>query len=33
MKYKIDTATLEDTETIVQFQLAMAKESEDTELD
>ncbi len=33
MKYRIDTATAADTETIVQFQLAMAKESEDTQLD
>lgn len=33
MKYKIDTADIQDTETIVQFQLAMAKESEGTELD
>jgi ribosomal protein S18 acetylase RimI-like enzyme len=33
MKYRIDTATAADTETLVQFQLAMAKESEDTELD
>ena len=32
-KYKIDVANIEDTETIVKFQLAMAKESEGTELD
>ena len=32
-KYKIDVATPEDTETLVNFQLAMAKESEGTELD
>ena len=32
-KYKIDIASIEDTETIVRFQLAMAKESEGTELD
>lgn len=33
MKYQIETACLEDTETIVQFQLNMARESEDSELD
>ncbi len=33
MRYRIDTATLEDTETIVQFQLNMALESEGTKLD
>lgn len=32
-KYKIDVANIEDTETLVKFQLAMAKESEGTELD
>ena len=32
-KYKIDVASIEDTETLVKFQLAMAKESEGTELD
>ncbi len=32
-KYKIDIANLEDTETLVKFQMAMAKESEGTELD
>ena len=32
-KYKIDVANIEDTETIVKLQLAMAKESEGTELD
>lgn len=32
-KFKIDVATIEDTETLVNFQLAMAKESEGTELD
>ena len=32
-KYKIDVANIEDTETIVKFQIAMAKESEGTELD
>ena len=32
-KYKIDVASIEDTETLVRFQLAMAKESEGTELD
>ena len=32
-KYKIDVATPEDTETLVNFQLAMAKESEGKELD
>ena len=32
-KYKIDVANIEDTETIVRFQLAMAKESEGTDLD
>lgn len=32
-KYKIDVANIEDTETLVKFQLAMAKESEETELD
>ena len=31
--YKIDVANIEDTETLVKFQLAMAKESEGTELD
>lgn len=33
MKYRIDTATPDDTETIVQFQLDMALESEGTKLD
>nr|MBP7472890.1 GNAT family N-acetyltransferase [Prevotella sp.] len=33
MKYNIDIASLQDTETIVNFQLLMAKESENTELD
>lgn len=33
MKYQIETACLEDTETIVQFQLDMARESEDSKLD
>ncbi len=32
-KYKIDIANLEDIETLVKFQMAMAKESEGTELD
>lgn len=32
-KYKIDTATVDDTETIVKFQLDMARESEGTQLD
>ena len=32
-KFKIDVANIEDTETLVKFQLAMAKESEGTELD
>lgn len=32
-KYKIDIASIEDTETLVKFQMAMAKESEKTELD
>jgi len=32
-KYKIDVANIEDTETLVKFQLAMAKESEGTKLD
>lgn len=32
-KYKIDVANIEDTETLVKFQLAMAKGSEGTELD
>ena len=32
-KYKIDVASIEDTETLVKFQMAMAKESEGTELD
>lgn len=32
-KYKIDVANIEDTETLVTFQLAMAKESEGTVLD
>lgn len=32
-KFKIDVATIEDTETLVNFQLAMAKGSEGTELD
>ena len=32
-KYKIDVANIEDTETLVKFQMAMAKESEGTELD
>ncbi len=32
-KYKIDVANIEDTETLVKFQLAMAEESEETELD
>ena len=32
-KYKIDIASIEDTETLVKFQLAMAKESEGTDLD
>ena len=32
-KYKTDVANTEDTETLVKFQLAMAKESEETELD
>ena len=33
MKYNIDIASLQDTETIVNFQLLMAKESENAELD
>ncbi len=33
MKYRIDTATPDDTETIVQFQLDMALESEGTKLE
>lgn len=32
-KFKIDVASIEDTEILVKFQLAMAKESEGTELD
>lgn len=32
-KYKIDVASIEDAETLVKFQMAMAKESEETELD
>ena len=32
-KYKIDVANIEDTETLVTFQLAMAKDSEGTKLD
>ena len=32
-KFKIDVANIEDTETLVKFQIAMAKESEGTELD
>ena len=31
-KYKIDVATSEDTEALINFQLAMAKESEGMEL-
>ena len=33
MQYQIETATGQDTETIVQFQLDMARESEDNKLD
>lgn len=33
MKYKIDTATRDDVETLVQFQISMAKESEGLALD
>lgn len=33
MRYKIDAATIEDTETIVNFQLAMAAETEGIQLD
>ena len=32
-KYKIDVASIQDTETLVKFQIALAKESEGTELD
>jgi ribosomal protein S18 acetylase RimI-like enzyme len=32
-KYKIDVATADDVETLVNFQLAMARESEGSELD
>ncbi|MDR4931529.1 GNAT family N-acetyltransferase [Segatella bryantii] len=33
MKYQISVAEMQDTETLVQFQLAMAQESEGTQLD
>lgn len=33
MKYQISVAEIQDTETLVQFQLAMAQESEGTQLD
>ena len=32
-KYKIDVASIQDTVTLVKFQIALAKESEGTELD